>query len=340
MKKLYVGIDIAKDKFDVMYTIDGQNYFGYSTIPNNNKGIKKFVKQAEKIQQKEKLEQIHFCMEATGIYHCELCEYLQNSAHIVSVVNPVRTKAFSKSLQLRTKNDKVDSQMIAYYAFLHNPPLTPKLPETIKKFRSLVRYKETLVETRTQEIARLKSSLDSEVKQMINKKIRFNEKQMAEIIFKIQELIAQDEFLKTNMQLLKSIDGISDKLAWKMLAELKFEDITEISPKAQVAHAGLSPREFSSGACVRARAHISRMGNSDMRKLLFMPALSCTRYDNYFSKFYFHLLEQGKPKKVAVVAVMRKMLLTAMGVLKNQQPFDPNWSKKVQENYQSRLTAV
>ena len=82
------------------------------------------------------------------------------------------------------------------------------------------------------------------------------------------------------------------------------------------------------------------MGNSDMRKLLFMPALSCTRYDNYFSKFYFHLLEQGKPKKVAVVAVMRKMLLTAMGVLKNQQPFDPNWSNKVQENYQSRLTAV
>ena len=139
---------------------------------------------------------------------------------------------------------------------------------------------------------------------------------------------------------MKSVDGISDKLAWKMLAELKFEDITEISPKAQVAHAGLSTREFSSGACVRVRTHISRMGNSDMRKLLFMPALSCTRYDNYFSKFYFHLLEQGKPKKVAVVAVMRKMLLTAMGVLKNQQPFDPNWSKKVQENYQSRLTAV
>ena len=68
MKKLYVGIDVAKDKFDVMYTFDGQSYFGYSTIPNNKKGIKKFVKQAEKIQQKEKLEQIHFCMEATGIY--------------------------------------------------------------------------------------------------------------------------------------------------------------------------------------------------------------------------------------------------------------------------------
>ena len=96
------------------------------------------------------------------------------------------------------------------------------------------------------------------------------------------------------MQLLKSVDGISDKLVWKMLAELKFEDITEISPKVQVAHAGLSPREFSSGACVRARTHISGMGNSNMRKLLFMPALSCTRYDNYFSKFYFHLLEQGK----------------------------------------------
>ena len=118
---------------------------------------------------KYKREVIHFCMEATGIYHFELCEYLQNSAHIVSVVNPSRTKSFSKSLMLRTKNDKVDSYMLALYTFLYNPPYTQKLPESIKKFRSLVRYKETLSESRTQEIARLKSSFDSDIKQLINK---------------------------------------------------------------------------------------------------------------------------------------------------------------------------
>lgn len=337
MTKLYVGIDVAKDKFDVSYTVDGQNIFGYSTFANEKKSIKKFFKQAESILKKQNLQDIHFCMEATGIYHCELCEYLQNSAHIVSVVNPVRTKAFSKSLQLRTKNDKVDSQMIVYYAYLHNPPKTPKLPDTIKKFRSLVRYKETLVESRTQEIARLKSSLDSDVKQLINKKILFIEKQTRETIAKIQNLIKENEFLNTQMKLLTSVDCVGERVAWVILAEFKFEDIESISPKAMVAHAGLSPREHSSGSCVKGRSHISRMGNASLRKILFLPALGCVKNSNYFSNFYLHLVERGKPKKVAITAVMRKILLISMGVLKNQVPFDPNWAEKVREEYNAKL---
>ncbi len=337
MTKLYVGIDVAKDKFDVSYTIDGQNFFGYSTFVNDKKGIKKFFKQAENFMQKYEQKEIHFCMEATGIYHFELCEYLQNSAHIVSVVNPLKTKSFSKSLMLRTKNDKVDSSMLSLYAFLHNPPHTPKLPESIRKFRSLVRYKESLSESRTQEIARLKSSLDADVKQLINKKIRFIEKQTSETIFKIQNLIKEDKFLSTQMKLLKTVDCVGDKVAWVMLAEFKFEDIESISPKAMVAHAGLSPREYSSGSSVRTRSHISRMGNSRLRKILFLPALSCIHRDNYFTHFYLHLIERGKSKKLAVIAVMRKILLTSMGVLKNQQPFDPNWAEKTRTKYLESL---
>lgn len=337
MSKMYVGIDVAKNKFDVSYTVDGQNIFGYSTFTNEKKGIKKFFKQTEKFLKEVKLEEIHFCMEATGIYHCELCEYLQNSAHIVSVVNPLKTKSFSKSLLLRTKNDKVDSSMLTLYAFLHNPPHTPKLPESIKKFRSLVRYKEVLIETRTQEIARLKSSLDSDVKQLINKKIVFIEKQTRETIAKIQNLIKEDEFLNTQMKLLTSVDCVGERVAWVMLAEFKFEDIESISPKAMVAHTGLSPREHSSGSSIHSRSHISRMGNSSLRKVLFLPALGCIKRDNYFTNFYMHLVEQGKPKKVAIVAVMRKILLTSMGVLKNQQPFDPNWAEKTRTKYFEKL---
>lgn len=333
MSKLYVGIDVAKDKFDVNYTVDGQKFFGYSTFTNDKKNIKKFFKQSEKFQQKYSCEIIHFCMEATGIYHCELCEYLQNSAHIVSVVNPVRTKSFSKSLMLRTKNDKVDSYMLSLYAFLHNPPYTPKLPESIKKFRSLVRYRETLSETRTQEIARLKSTLDSDVKKLIWKQILCVEKRTRETISKIQNLIKNDEFLSTQIKLLKTVDCVGDKVAWVMLAEFKFECIEDISPKAMVAHAGLSPKEHSSGSSINTRSHISRMGNSNLRKILFLPALGCIKNPNYFTNIYQRLIENGKPKKVAITAVMRKILLTSMGVLKNQQPFDPNWSKKKEQEY-------
>ena len=337
MTKLYVGIDVAKSKFDVSYTIDGQNIFGYSTFTNDKRGIKKFFKQSENLMQKQELEEIHFCMEATGIYHFELCEYLQNSAHIVSVVNPLKTKSFSKSLMLRTKNDKVDSSMLSLYAFLHNPPHTPKLPKSIQKFRSLVRYKEALSESRTQEIARLKSTLDSDVKQLINKKLRFIEKQTSETIFKIQNLIKEDMFLSKQMQLLKTVNCVGDKVAWVMLAEFKFENIESISPKAMVAHAGLSPREHSSGSCVRGREHISRMGNSSLRKILFLPALGCIKNPNYFTGFYLNLIEKGKPKKLAVIAVMRKILLTSMGVLRNQEPFDPTWAEKTRNKYLNKI---
>ena len=323
MTKLYVGIDVSKDKFDVSYTVDGQNILGHSTFTNDKKGIKKFFKQAENFMQKQEQKVIHFCMEATGIYHFELCEYLQNSAHKVSVVN--------------TKNDKVDSSMLSLYAFLHNPPHTPKLPEAIRKFRSLVRYKESLSESRTQEIARLKSALDSDVKQLINKKIRFIEKQISETIFKIQNLIKEDEFLSKQMKLLKTVDCVGDKVAWVMLAEFKFEDVESISPKAMVAHAGLSPREHSSGSSIRGREHISRMGNSNLRKILFLPALGCIKNPNYFTGFYLNLIEKGKPKKLAVTAVMRKILLTSMGVLKNQQPFDPDWAEKTRTKYFENL---
>lgn len=91
MEKLFVGIDISKDKFDVSYTKDGQNTFGHSTFLNSKSGIKKFFSKAVKILEKENFKQLHFCMEATGIYHCELCEFLQESpTHIVSVINPLK----------------------------------------------------------------------------------------------------------------------------------------------------------------------------------------------------------------------------------------------------------
>ena len=105
-----------------------------------------------------------------------------------------------------------------------------------------------------------------------------------------------------------------------------------------VAHAGLSPREYSSGTSVRTRNHISRIGKSSLRKILYMPVLNCAHKNacNYFSIFYQRLINNGKPKKVALVATMRKVLLTAVGVLKHQKEFDPNWAEKARNKYETK----
>lgn len=337
-KVLYVGIDVAKAKFDVSFTIDGKECIYYQTIENEKGGFKKLVKEIKKLQKKFKIKKAHICMEATGIYHCELCEYLQKySALIVSVVHPVRTKSFLKSLLIRTKNDKSDSIMLAQYAYTNKPKATPKLSENLKNFRALVRYENSLVKLINQAQGQLEGCRDVKVEKLIKKNIAFLKEQQKDVIEEIQTMIKKDEFLTKQINLLKTVDGIGDKSAWVILAELKFESIENLSPKAQVCNAGLSPRKFESGSSVRGRSHISKMGKSSVRKVLFMPALDCTHRENYFTPFYNRLRENGKSHRQAQVAVMRKMLYTACGVLKNQTPFDKDWAKKTQKSYLESL---
>ena len=120
--------------------------------------------------------------------------------------------------------------------------------------------------------------------------------------------------------MLITVDGINFNVAWRILAELNYETINDITPKSLVAHAGLSPRENSSGDKY-GKVTISKIGKCDLRKIMYMPALSCIRHNNYFTDFYLHSVEKEKAKKVAITAVMRKMILTAKEVLRNQEPF-------------------
>ena len=338
MKKLCVGIDVAKDKFDVCFTIDGEKYFGHTIFTNSKHGLKDLVTLSKKYKKEFKTDKIHFCMEATGKYHYELCEYLQKySALIVSVVNPHQTKAFSKSLLLRTKNDKVDSKMLAQYCYERKPKATPPISEKIKKLRSLVRLQEAEIKKRTEEKNRLHAACDEYVREMIRENIEFIDNQIKSIEKKIMEVINSDEKLEKDFKILLTIPCIGEKLAWLILSEYYYVEPSEIRPKSCVAHAGLSPRTCDSGDRAYGKAHISRIGVSRIRSNLYMPSLNCICHENYFSEFYNRLVNKGKAKKLAITAVSRKILLTAMGVLKNQKPFDPNWANKKNEEYHKNL---
>lgn len=338
MKKLCVGIDVAKDKFDACFTIDGETYFGHTVFPNSKHGLKDLVTLSKKYKKEFKIDKIHFCMEATGKYHYELCEYLQKySTLIVSVVNPHQTKAFSKSLLLRTKNDKVDSKMLAQYCYERKPKATPPISEKIKKLRNLVRLQESEIKKRTEEKNRLHASTDEYVREMIRENIEFIDNQIKSIEEKIMEVINSDEKLKNDFKLLLTVPCIGEKLAWIILSEYYYIEPSEIRPKSCVAHAGLSPKAHDSADRPYGKAHISRIGVSRIRSNLYMPSLNCICHENYFSEFYNRLVNKGKAKKLAITAVSRKILLTAMGVLKNQKPFDPNWSERTREEYAKNL---
>lgn len=325
---IYSGIDVSKDKLDIALTKDGINIISTATFQNNSLGFQKLFAWIKKRSKGT----IHFCIEATGIYHEEISEYLQEQDNtIVSVINPFQSKSFANSRLLRTKNDKVDAALLACYCAISKPRETVKTREEIKTLRKLVRYLNTLIEERAKQKTRLHSVKNEDVANVVKATINFYSQSISQIELKIKEHIKIFSNLNHQVKLLKSIKGIADRTAWQILSELHAGKT--ICAKAQVAHAGLAPRQFQSGSSVNGKPRICKTGNRNLRKALYMPAMSALRHNKQLSEFYHRLLSKGKPKMVALVAVMRKMLVLAIGILNNNKPFDENWVINYQQSF-------
>lgn len=332
MSTLYSGIDVSKDKLDVAITDNNRKILSNAIFENNLQGFKKLFNWIKK--QSKKFEKIHFCMESTGIYHEEIAEFLQEQKKtIVSVINPYQSKAFAGSQLIRTKNDKVDAGILACYCAISQPQETVKLPEEVKKLRRLVRCLNSLIKTGAKEKTRLHSCKDTDVADVLKGTIKFLSESIAQVENLIKEHVNNNEKLKHQVQLLNSIKGIGDKTAYRILAEIHIEDGKSVNVKAQVAHAGLAPREFQSGSSVKGKRKICKTGNSHLRHALYMPTMSAIQDNPILKDFYHRLVSKGKLKMVALVAAMRKLLVLAIGVLRNDKPFDPNWIQFQQEKY-------
>ncbi len=247
----------------------------------------------------------------------------------MSVINPAGAKSFSKTLGLRTKTDKVDAKVLGLYGATLKPQAMVRMSEALKELRTLERYLEYLTERRAQEKVRLESASNPVVSGSIQKIIGSYDEQIKQIEEQIQEHLKKHPGLKRSVELLESIAGIGRKSSTILVCELHSDALGEkISAKAQTAHAGLAPQEKTSGTSVRGKRHICRIGNARLRKSLYFPAMSAIRYNPVVREFYKRLVDKGKPKKVALVAAMRKLLVIAVGVLNTGVPFDPNWATR------------
>jgi transposase len=157
--------------------------------------------------------------------------------------------------------------------------------------------------------------------------IDFLKQQIDAVIKEIQDHINQYPKLKKQRDLLKSIKGIGDPTAAKLLAEYgdmrQFDNVRQV-----VAFAGLNPKHRQSGSSVRGKTHISKIGRSSIRAALYMPAVVAKNHNKLLQPFVQRLEKQGLCGIEIVVAVMRKLLHIAFGILKSGQPFDPNYLKK------------
>ena len=315
MDQATLGIDVGKIDFHCALIIGDE--VGVKHFPNSPTGFS----QLRRWLRNRNIECVHACLESTGGWSEELATDLHEHGHVVSIVNPLAVKAFGQSELCRTKTDKADAALIARFCVAMQPePWEPPSPLR-RRLQQLARRRIALDEMRIQEKNRLQGPGVNDVRDSIEETLTFFDRQIKEIDAQIRSLISDDPTLRGQRELLTSIPGIGERLAVTILGELP--NLSEFrSAKALSAFAGLCPREFRSGKSI-STSWLSRSGNSHIRHMLYMPAVSAMHCNPVLKAFADRLRTGGKRGKQIIAAVMRRLLVLAYGVVKTGQPFDP-----------------
>jgi transposase len=207
------------------------------------------------------------------------------------------------------------------------PLATEKTAPELKGLKVLVRHMDYLRARLAEAKAHMEGVGNPLVAASIEEMIRHYGEQIAALEDKIDSHIDTYPGLKQDVELLKSIPGISDATARIILCEAHAarDEDGKLSRKAQTAHAGLAPVQRQSGTSVKGKTRLCKTGNRRLRRGLYMPAVCAIKCNPVIRKFYNRLVSNGKRKMAAVVASMRKLLVIAIGVLNNKVPFDQNW---------------
>ena len=314
-----VGIDIAKHTFDIATLQGNGKHRTKGKLANDGAGFEVLrqwlLKHAE--------PQAWIVMEATGIYHQSLAEWLYERGYRVCVLNPAQVAYYARSQLQRVKTDQVDAKLIADYGYRHQDELRLWKPDppAIRKLKALVHRLKDLQELEQIEQNRLDVAKDPQVTESIESVLTHIREQIDETLKAIRTHMDDDDDLKGKRELLKSIDGVADRTAALLLAELG--DIQRFdSSRAVTAFAGLNPRLQESGK-LKGHVRISRMGSARLRAGLYMPAIAAMTYNPAIQEMAQRMRANGKAGKQIVCAAMRKLLCIAYGVLKSGTPFNP-----------------
>lgn len=318
--KFYCGVDVSKKKLDVMLLV--QEKFHYKVVENSNDGV---IFLQDWIKSKlEKDAFVHFCMEATNVYH-ELVAFtlLENKNFKVSVVNPRIVKSYAKSL-VKTKNDKIDAKILAQFCKERNPkPFTPQSRER-RELRDLSRLMDNLVELRIMQKLRLQTFNTETAARMVKATLNSIENTITETEKEIKYYYENYPELEKEYELLNSIPSFGKRVSNVLLSEIYKDEYNMYNSKRLTSFFGLEVREMESGSSVRNKPRITKYGNPRVRNMLYMAALVAIRHNAKMSDFYLRLVNKGKPKKLALIAVARKLLVIACAILNSQKPYEEN----------------
>lgn len=318
---IFLGIDVGKTDLYCHVILNAST--GSERFDNSPDGIRALISWLSKIASPPS---ILACLEQTGHYGKAVSLALHTlGVRSLHLVNPRQIKAFGNQKLRRNKSDTADARLIARFLKSEHEELRPwaPLPVNYDKVKELSRYAESL----TQDTARLKTKLEAvtliDVQRSIKRRIKAQQKELADIRKRISTIVANDDLLKVQNSLLHTIPGLGDITCQILLAELP--EISLFGDARQLAAwVGVTPRHFISGTSGRSTTPITKVGSANLRRALYLPAMTAMRYNPLLREFAKRLKENGKTGKQIVVAVMRKLLHQIYGILKSGLPFNPD----------------
>lgn len=304
----YWGIDVSKDWLDI--AIDKQVFH----ITQTEEAIIEFIK-----QQETKTKNALVVLESTGGYERLISHCLQLAGLTVHVAHPNKVSAFAKAKGRLAKTDKIDALLLsAYGRFIEASDIRELPSKAQQELQALGARLEQLKQMYHQETCRLGQSLEV-VKSSHEGLIEILKKEIKELEDKVMKLIESDAELKMRYDLLRSMKGVGPVLAMVLLIDLP--ELGKANKKEIAALVGVAPVTNQSGQ--KQGKAMTKYGRQGVRKVLYMAALTACRYNSRLKTFYDGLLARGKLKKVALVAVMRKMLVILNSMLHSRRYFTP-----------------
>lgn len=310
LSKVYVGVDVSKDTLDVHVYPLGIIF----KIDNNKQSINGLIKKMTQY------EVIQAACEATGGYEKLLCQLLLRKGYNVWVVDPRRIKGFIVASGRKSKTDKIDAQKIAEFA-AKNIREYEKIDKTENQenLQALVNRKNDLIQFLATEKTRLKHPSHAFSSASITKFIKILQKEIDNINKEMQQLIQNDDALNRQSKILESIPGIGKATSAALLSFVP--ELGKISNKQVSALIGVCPYDRQSGKHAGKKYVIG--GRAVPRKALYMCALTTIKHSLVLKAFYDHLIANKKPFKVAMVAIMHKLIVVANSLLKKNELWRP-----------------
>ncbi len=271
--------------------------------------------------------------EPTGSYSALLNRFCHDKAINAFVINPKQSRNYAKAIGKRNKTDRVDAEVLsrAIVVAEEDEIRIPVINAVVEEIKELMSYYKFTVKQRVKTSNHLEAisskNGSAHVIRELQKSIRALERQEKEILAKVLEVIAEDEKLQSAHENIKSIKGIGDVSAAVLLhLFLKYPDANR---QQIVSLTGLDPVERESGSSVKSRSKISKAGSKLYRGTLFMSVMAAVRHNDEMRTFFTRLKENGKHTTLAQIAVMRKLIVIAHSLYKNDEKYSSEKYKKM-----------